>query len=236
MDRKAFGRVEIKDADRGMVTAVFSTFDVVDRDGDVTVKGAIRDGVPVVISAYNHGSWAGALPVGKGVVRTDGKEARLEGQFFLNTQHGRDTFETVKALAEDGLGEWSYGFDVKDSAPGEHDGKSVRVLKELDVHEVSPVMLGAGVGTRTLDTKGLRFSEEGEAVMASLTSFTQRAADVMAKRAEKGKGLGDESGGLVKRVRDELGKLDALLAVEPTDEDGANEAQQLWLASIASDL
>src|SRR3954469_9939021 len=100
---KSLGRVEIKDAEKGIVEAVFSTFDVKDHDGDVTLKGAFKDGAPVRISAYNHGSWQGALPVGKGYISVDGDSAVLKGQFFMNTTHGRDTFETVKQLSEAGL-------------------------------------------------------------------------------------------------------------------------------------
>lgn len=150
-DHKTLTGVEIKDAEKGMVQAVFSSFDVVDSDGDVTLPGAFEEGAPVRISAYGHASWGAALPVGKGVIRTTEKEAVLDGQFFLSTQVGRDTFETVKQMAE--LQEWSYGFDIMDSEPGERDGEKVRVLKALKVHEVSPVLLGAGVNTRTLAVK-----------------------------------------------------------------------------------
>lgn len=172
MDTKALGRVEIKDAAKGTVKAVFSTFDVVDHDDDVTAPGAIEDGAPVRISAYGHASWGGALPVGKGVVRIEGSEAILEGQFFLDTTHGRDTFETVKQLSEDGLQEWSYGFDVLDAEPIERDGKRVRLLKRLKVHEVSPVLLGAGIATRTLAVKG---QAPGRTPAASLVPAVKRA-------------------------------------------------------------
>lgn len=149
---KALRGVEIKDASQGIIQAVFSTFDVIDRDGDVTRKSAFKDGAAVRISAFNHGSWEGALPVGRGVIRVGQKEAILEGQFFMNTTHGRDAFETVKAMGD--LQEFSYGFHVTDSEAGEVEGKSVRVIKGVDVHEVSPVLLGAGIGTRTLAVKG----------------------------------------------------------------------------------
>lgn len=151
MQTKALRGVEIKDSSQGLIQAVFSTFDVIDKDGDVTRKSAFKDGAPVRISAYNHASWDGALPVGRGVIRVGQKEAVLEGQFFMNTTHGRDAFETVKAMGE--LQEFSYGFHVTDSEPSEVEGKSVRVIKGVDVHEVSPVLLGAGIGTRTLAVK-----------------------------------------------------------------------------------
>jgi hypothetical protein len=155
MDLKRLSRVEVKDAAKGTVSAVFSTLNVIDKDGDVTVPGAFKDGADVVISAYGHQSWEGKLPVGTGRIKTTNAEAILDGQFFMDTQHGADTFRTVKALAEKGLGDWSYGFTIKDSEAGEFDGRKVRVLKALDVTEVSPVLVGAGVNTRTLEVKAL---------------------------------------------------------------------------------
>lgn len=152
MQTKALRGVEIKDSNLGLIQAVFSTFDVVDRDGDVTRKSAFRNGAPVRISAYNHASWEGALPVGKGTIRVTDSEAILDGEFFMNTTAGRDTFEVVKQMGE--LQEFSYGFHITDSEPGEVDGKSVRVIKGVETAEVSPVLLGAGIGTRTLAVKG----------------------------------------------------------------------------------
>lgn len=160
-ERKSLSGVEIKDADKGIVTAVFSTMNVRDHDGDFTREGAFTDGAKVAISAYGHKSWDGALPVGKGVIRVKGKKAVLEGQFFMNTQHGKDTFETVKALAEDGLGEWSYGYDVEEHSYGKEGDRPVRYLDRLKVHEVSPVLLGAGLNTRTLSAKG-RGADDGD--------------------------------------------------------------------------
>lgn len=149
---KAFARVEVKDDARGLVEAVFSTFNVVDSDGDVTLPGAFTDGATVPISAYGHKSWEGALPVGVGTIRQTPTAAVLEGRFFLDTVSGRDTFTVVKHLGP--LGQWSYGYDVALSERGERDGMPVQVLRRLKVHEVSPVLVGAGVDTRTLTAKG----------------------------------------------------------------------------------
>lgn len=152
MDSKYLKGVQIKDADKGTVSAVFSTFNVIDSDGDVTMSDAFTNGAEVAISAYGHTSWGGALPAGKGVIRTTKSEAILEGQFFMDTTHGKDTFAVVKAMG--GRQQWSYGFDILDAAPGTFDGKDVQFLQKLDVHEVSPVLVGAGVNTRTLAAKG----------------------------------------------------------------------------------
>lgn len=152
MQKSGSGGFTIKDAAKGEVSAVFSTFNVVDKDGDVTLPGAFKDGQEVLISAYGHTSWSGALPVGKGTIRQTATEAIFDGKFFMDTVQGRETFSVIKALGS--KGEWSYGFDIVKSSPGRHENRDVRFLEEMDVHEVSPVLLGAGVNTRTLATKG----------------------------------------------------------------------------------
>lgn len=151
MDSKYLKGVEVKDAAKGTVSAVFSTFNVIDSDNDVTDPGAFTDGAEVAISAYGHTTWGGALPAGKGVIRTTKSEAILEGQFFMDTTHGKDTFAVVKAMGA--RQQWSYGFDIDEASPGQFDGKDVQFLRKLTVHEVSPVLVGAGVNTRTLAAK-----------------------------------------------------------------------------------
>ena len=241
---KALRNVEIKDAAKGLVSAVFATLDVVDKDGDVTVKGAFADGAKVAISNFGHKIWEGAPPVGKGVIREVGNEAVFEGQFFMNTTHGRDAFETVKALTEDdGPGtEWSYGFDVQDSEPAKkgespYGDKHRRTLKKLKVHEVSPVLIGAGVGTRVTGIKSEKtFAQQLQEVVASVKAARERAADVMAKRAEKGKGLGEESTALLDEVQSELAELESLLkkdhAESDEDQKALEEANAILRASF----
>ena len=77
--------VEMKVDDEGHFEAIFSTFNVIDHDGDVTLAGAFEDGAQVIVGAYGHNSWFSALPVGKGVIKTTDKDARILGEFFLNT-------------------------------------------------------------------------------------------------------------------------------------------------------
>lgn len=237
MDTKTLRGVEVKDADSGEVTAVFSTLGVVDSDGDVTRPGAFEDGAAVVISAFGHASWGGALPVGKGVIRADDAKAVLEGQFFLDTTAGRDTFAAVKNLGP--LGQWSYGYDVTECAFGEQDDKRVRFLDGLKVFEVSPVLVGAGVGTQTLSAKGrnMTFADEGAAVLAALATFGDRAADVMAMRRAKGKGLSPDSAELVERIEAELKRLrDALGEAPAPDPTTTDDVTREWLRAIARDI
>lgn len=230
MRTKQLSRVEIKNEDRGEVAAIFSTFDVLDHDGDVTRKGAFTDGAPVVISAYGHESWRGALPVGKGAIRELETEAVMEGRFFMDTTHGADTFRTVKALSDgDSLQEWSYSLENVKSHREDFEGRSARILTKIDVAEVSPVLKGAGIGTRTLATKGgLRFLEHGSSVLTDVSEFVDRARDVMALRAQKGKGLSDDASDLLEALEPVLGELQKLLDangddVETSTDDNPND-------------
>lgn len=154
MKTKTFRGVKSVDEAQGIVRAVFATLNVIDHDGDVTLPGAFKQGQAVRISAFEHGSWGGLLPVGRGTISEEGDEAIVEAQFFMNTDHGRNTFHTVKGLGD--LAEWSYGYETIESEAGQLGGQDVRFLKEQNVIEVSPVLLGAGIDTRTLDAKGLK--------------------------------------------------------------------------------
>jgi hypothetical protein len=88
-------KIRVKDAAQGLVEAVFSTFNVIDSDGDVTLPGAIEDGTPIRVSASGHMSWDGAPPVGRGAIKTTNEEAIAELRFFLKTEAGRETFDFV---------------------------------------------------------------------------------------------------------------------------------------------
>lgn len=166
MSTKTLTRVRVKDATLGIVEAVFASHlvdeaglsiakaDCIDKDGDVTLKGAFTEGQSVVVSAYGHGSWEGRLPVGKGVIREEGDQAIAELKFFMDTTHGLDTFKTVAELSVADLQEWSYSLHDVVAERGKVAGKSVRILRKVGlVKEVSPVLMGAGVETRTLAVK-----------------------------------------------------------------------------------
>lgn len=62
-------------ADEGTISAVFSTFNVIDLDFDVTMPDAFTDGQEVMM-VWSH-DWT--HPIGKGVVRVERDRARLNG-------------------------------------------------------------------------------------------------------------------------------------------------------------
>jgi len=160
--------IELKeDGAPGEFRAVFSTFNVIDHDHDVTIPGAFTEGEKVRISYWGH-RWED-LPVGRGEIHQDEEKAWVDGRFFLDTEPGQQTYLTVKNLEE--LQEWSYGFDIEESELGQFEEQDVQFLRRLTVYEVSPVMLGAGIGTRTETIKSAEDgasddnaeSDEGEA-------------------------------------------------------------------------
>lgn len=237
MDVKSLtARVEIKDADKGTVDCVFATLGVKDKDGDVTVKGAFSND-DVVISAYGHASWGGALPTGKGAIREAGNEAVMSGQFFMDTQHGADTFRTVKGLGP--LQQWSYGYDAKEFTFGDFEGERVRFLKQLATYEVSPTLMGAGLNTRTTNAKslsGATFLGEATSVLAYVTALADRHADVMAQRGEKGKGLGKDSQTIVDQLVAQIKRFTDIPEATPTPDELAEMFAVEYARSIARQL
>lgn len=217
MHTKTAGSMKINDEAAGEVSAVFATLGVVDAHGDVTRKGAFSP-EDVLISAYGHETWKGAMPVGRGSIREVGDEAIFTGKFFMDTTAGRDTFHTVKATGE--LQEWSYGFDILESDKGEVEGKQVQYLDKLKVYEVSPVLIGAGKNTRTLAVKdGMKFEQHIEAVVADVDALLTRAESVVTLRAEKGKAMGEDSATALAGLDAALTRLTGLLKSDEADHD-----------------
>tara|TARA_R110000751_G_scaffold6308_3_gene27079 strand:- start:151 stop:1053 length:903 start_codon:yes stop_codon:yes gene_type:complete len=137
--------IELKeDGDTKYLEAVFSLFDSIDSDNDVTKAGALRSGytgnkVPLV---WNH-DWSKVI--GRGVIESDNQKAVFKG-YFLNTEAGKEAYETVKAMQD--MQQFSYGFQVLKADKGTHINSKgeevpVRVLEDVKVWEVSPVLVGA---------------------------------------------------------------------------------------------
>lgn len=152
-ERKRLEGVNFKlGTEPGTFSAMLCQYGVKDLDNDVTVAGAFEDGAPVVIAQYGH-NWE-AIPVGKGVLRSDADRAYVDGSFFLNTTMGKDTYEVVKGLGD--LQEWSYGFRIVEKEHGDLNGTPVRFIKKMAVKEACPVMIGANIGTHTVTIKGVK--------------------------------------------------------------------------------
>lgn len=233
MITKALSGVLLKDTgDTVQVEAVFATLDVKDHDDDVTVKGAFGNQA-VRISDWNHSTWGGARPVGKGMISEEGNEAVFRGEFF-KTASAQEMRETLKGLGE--LAEWSYGFDVDESEPGTKDGEKVRILKRMTVHEVSPVLKGAGMNTRTRYVKGAEtLDDQVKFAVQAVNDAIAGAERVQALRAEKGRELTGAVKSSIQVLDEALVKLRDLLNTQDTNQE-LTEAQREWLKSVAQDM
>ena len=143
--------IELKD-DSGQVEAVFSIFNSLDSDGDVVMPGAVKSGfknnqVPMV---WSH-KWD--MPIGKGTINQDNDKAVFKGEFFMDTESGKEAYNLVKNMGD--MQQWSFGYKVNDSefAKAEGQDSDARYLKDLTVYEVSPVLVGANQDTYTLAIK-----------------------------------------------------------------------------------
>ncbi len=146
--------LELKSETEGKVSAVFSVFNSLDSDGDIVLPGSIKSGfksgsVPMV---WAH-KWD--MPIGKGSIKSDGEKATFEGEFFMDTDSGKEAYKIVKNMAD--MQQWSFGYRVNDAERGKigegEEEKDARFLKDLTVFEVSPVLVGANQDTYTMAIK-----------------------------------------------------------------------------------
>jgi hypothetical protein len=229
IERKSFIGIELKADKPGAFVARIATLNVVDKDGDLTPPGAFPNGKSILISSYMHGSWMGELPVGKGVIRESGTDVLVDGEFNLNSETGKEHYETVKFAPE--LQEWSYGFKVLDADYDvDVNGNHVdRVLKSLDVFEASPVLRGAGMNTGTLSIKsekdGVTYKAQTEAVLATVADWAIRTKALAALKKDDGRALSPANGERVMKVLAEVETLATeiknLLAQPVTEPDNA---------------
>jgi len=141
---------QIKVDSEGDVEAVVSVFNQIDSDGDIVLASAFTDGQEVAM-VWSH-DWS--RPVGKGAISVGEDRATFDGSFFLDTSSGAEAHKIVKNM--EGLQEWSWGFKVTDYDIKEDENSPygyVRIIKDTDLYEVSPVLIGANRDTETVSIK-----------------------------------------------------------------------------------
>lgn len=196
--------------DEGYGLARLATLSAVDHDGDSYEKGAFgwKEGgqwVPLV-PAHNRR----AMPFGKARVYEEGDAAFAELHLNLDTEVGREWHSHLKFDLQKGTPaqEWSYGFGVLEFDPHVRPTGIGRVLKKLDVHEVSPVIRGAGLDSGTLGMKSRgSFSDHIDAVIEELDDLVARAEGVKAARSADGRRLGTDRRAQLKQLHGRLGTV-----------------------------
>lgn len=214
--------------DDGTASWVMATLNSIDSDGDVTLPGALGEQTFSIQPAHDHTH----VPLGKARLYEESNEAIVEAKFNLDIPDARDWHSAIKFdLANPpAVQEYSYGYEPKEGGTksGTFQGRRVRFFQPkadgspgIDVYETSPVLRGAGVGTRTLAAKaadsGLKFSEHVESVVADVDALIARAADVVALRTEKGKTISDTSAEVLARLSASLKRLEELVAAPAAD-------------------
>ena len=132
---------EVKFSDTGVATieGYGSTFGNQDHDGDIVMPGAFIDSISKQLPAmlYQHktdkipGIWEQAAEDSKGLI--------LQGK-TLNTTLGRDVAEEMRSGALKSL---SIGYGVKKDGSIYDRASNTRILKSLNLYEVSPVTFPA---------------------------------------------------------------------------------------------
>lgn len=201
--------------DTGSFEAVIATTGVVDSDSDVIAPGAMEGNTVPILPAHDSGS----VPLGKAKIEERDDQVVAIGKFNLDIQAAREWFSAIKADLQDPPAkfEYSWGFIPTKFRFEEQDDMQVRVIEELDLLEVSPVLRGASVGTRTLsakerrekddakadadpekDAKGaddeprVKLADEVKAALDTAASAVQRVSEVSEARAKRGKHLDSE--------------------------------------------
>ena len=218
---------ELNEKGEGLI--VFATLNVIDSDEDVTLNGAFGEQIAPIIPAHD---WQ-QVPIGKAKIREDGDSAVAEIKLNLKTDLGRNWYESLKFDMENfppAKQEYSYGFDVLKESRGEFEGRQVRFLEKMKVHEISPVLLGAGIGTGTL---GLKENGKEKSTLEEDIQLVKEYAENLIKRVGSLKQLREKDGRDISKERikdlleiEELLKELQHLCETPKDDEVAKVVSQ----------
>jgi HK97 family phage prohead protease len=216
---------KVLDARAGIVEAYVNTMEVVDSDGDIISKAAFDNSLgslPIpVLASHDQSEVVGKVLTARAVAGADGSQVhRLHAtmQMNMDTQAGREAFSNV---AGDFVREWSVGFNMlQDGSRVETvDGRSVRMIEDLDWVEASTVIRGASPYTQTISAK----AAEKDAIPGHETSTSGEPWD---------------SGAMVKRIPNdaEAGTLKRMYAyVDPDKDEDTKSAYKFPHHNVSTD-
>ena len=93
------------------------------------------------------------------------------------------------------------------------------------VHEVSPVLVGAGNETMTMAAKGVKFCDELEMALAAVDNLIGRTKSLAELRAKEGRGLPAANVERLGTLRERLKAAVDTLAGIPTHDEAALQAR-----------
>jgi HK97 family phage major capsid protein/HK97 family phage prohead protease len=158
LEHKSIQPSEVKAVDdgQGIIEAIVSVFSTPDAAGEVVMPGAFKKSLarrkPRMVFAHKWDQPIGATLEARELLPGE-KNATgglyIKGQLNLDTQAGREAYSNIRKNI---ISEFSIGYRViKDSY---NKTKTLRHLHELDLYEVSAVLVGLHADTALLSVKG----------------------------------------------------------------------------------
>lgn len=179
-----------------------------------SVREVGREGLPAKVLA-----WAPEATGGVEVVRT----------YYEGVELAEWVFKSVQAGDVD---EMSYAYDINDFEMKDVNGQRVRVLKAVDLFDISDVNWGmnpATAGVKGLPVPGMTFRQHSAMVAATVAEFVERVQDRKNFREQDGRQL---SQAIQNELKSIVGGLNDLLA----DRGQQTADNEMELVAIAARL
>ena len=114
-------------------------------------------------------------------INEDSKGLRVKGMLALGTQRGKEVYELMKMGAIDGL---SIGYKVDQKGYDYEDNGKKRILKEVDLMEISAVTFPMNQRAKVRYVKGLTI-RDWERELRDVFDLSQREAKITAQAVVK---------------------------------------------------
>ena len=182
---KAYEDDDEKEKDKGMFEGYASIFGNKDLGNDVIEKGAFmrslrRKGAKKIKMLYQHDT---KEPIGVfDKVTEDQNGLYVKGRLAMGTQKGKEVYELMKMGAIDGL---SVGYRVDSKGQSYDDKRKYRVLKEVDLMEISAVTFPMNPRARIQAVKSDMTVREWEHKLREVGNLSHSESKVAASAVHK---------------------------------------------------
>jgi len=182
---KAYEDDDEKEKDKGMFEGYASIFGNKDLGNDVIEKGAFmrslrRKGAKKIKMLYQHDT---KEPIGVfDKVMEDQNGLYVKGRLAMGTQKGKEVYELMKMGAIDGL---SVGYRVDSKGQSYDDKRKYRVLKEVDLMEISAVTFPMNPRARIQAVKSDMTVREWEHKLREVGDLSHSESKVAASAVHK---------------------------------------------------
>lgn len=214
-------KVRYKDEGNGSLEGYASTWiQEPDSYGDIVRKGAFAG---TLKDRWNGGKgipllWDHQMGNLSAIIGTAAADEDEKGLHFVADFDETDEAQRVRALYKDGrLSKFSFAYDTLDEGPVELDGGvKANELRELDLYEISCVMIPANEDAGIVDVKaGRRNSGKDEALIrqaiSALEALLDNAIDDDGEDGSKGNPNGEDPEGRNSDNEELLKKIDTYL-------------------------